>query len=160
MKRTMTVALMLVVLLPIRPSFAEAPVYEARELFQQATFVYLARVESVDTEWLPPWRKVATATVLEVWKGKKVESVKFRASPSWECDTSQAEEGEVVVLMLEPDTDEYLQIVNSGQGRFPVSKGQVGLIGWEIDGGKDAETRNQRVVMSLQELRRLVSRPS
>src|SRR5262245_13024850 len=44
---------------------------------------------------------VATARVLETWKGERVGEVSYRASPTWPCDLSHAEKRERVVLFLE-----------------------------------------------------------
>src|SRR5437660_1531579 len=48
---------------------------------------------------MPPL-KVATARVIETWKGQPGREVRYVASPSWVCDTSHAEVGEQVVFFL------------------------------------------------------------
>jgi hypothetical protein len=45
--------------------------------------------------------KVATARVVETWKGKADKDVRFVASPTWVCDISSAKEGEKRVLFLQ-----------------------------------------------------------
>jgi hypothetical protein len=65
--------------------------------------------------------KVATAQVIETWKGKPVGEVHYVASPSWICDTSHAEEGERVVLFLVRREDSpFLAIAHAGRGRMPL----------------------------------------
>jgi hypothetical protein len=66
-------------------------------------------------------RRVATARVLETWKGTAGEKVQFRASKSWTCDVSTAVIGETVVLFLVDDPkDSVMAIAYSGIGRLPV----------------------------------------
>src|SRR5436305_14997580 len=47
-----------------------------------------------------PALRVATAQVIETWKGTPARELRFVASPCWVCDTSSAEKGERVVLFL------------------------------------------------------------
>jgi hypothetical protein len=66
-------------------------------------------------------RRVATARVLDVWKGTAGEKVQFRASKSWTCDVSTAIAGETVILFLVDDPkDSVMAIAYSGIGRLPV----------------------------------------
>jgi hypothetical protein len=68
-----------------------------------------------------PRLKVATAQVIETWKGKPEREVRYVASPSWVCDTSYAEVGERVVLFLVRRTDStFLAIAHAGRGRMPL----------------------------------------
>jgi hypothetical protein len=61
--------------------------------------------------------KVATAPVVETWKGEAVKDVRFVASPTWTCDISSAKEGEKRVLFLQrrPDSP-IMSIVHWGRG--------------------------------------------
>jgi hypothetical protein len=71
-------------------------------------------------EAMPPL-KVATAQVIETWKGSPVREVRYVASPSWACDTSGAEKGERVVLFLIRRKDSvFMSIVHAGRGRMPL----------------------------------------
>jgi hypothetical protein len=65
--------------------------------------------------------KIATARVLEVWKGNAVREVRYLASPSWICDISDAKVGERVVLFLvKPKDLPFRVIAHSGRGRMPL----------------------------------------
>lgn len=100
-------------------SFSEAPVLTATELFQSSELVCIARIERVETSGNPK-EKYGIGKVMDVWKGEKTKMVRFRAFPTWRCDTSQANEGETVLLFLEHFKNSPLEIVNSGQGRWPL----------------------------------------
>lgn len=66
-------------------------------------------------------RRIATARVLEIWKGTAGEKVQFRASKSWTCDVSTAVVGETVILFLVDDPkDSMMAIAYSGIGRLPI----------------------------------------
>jgi hypothetical protein len=66
-------------------------------------------------------RRVATARVLDIWKGTAGEKVQFRASKSWTCDVSTAVVGETVILFLVDDPkDSVMAIAYSGIGRLPI----------------------------------------
>jgi hypothetical protein len=78
-----------------------------------------ANLERVDPGM--PALKVATARVIETWKGAPVREVRYVASPSWVCDKSGAEKGERVVLFLERRKDAaFLTITHAGRGRMPL----------------------------------------
>jgi hypothetical protein len=65
--------------------------------------------------------KVATARVLEVWKGSPGPEVRYMASRSWVCDTATARVGERVVLFLSRLKGlPFLVIEHSGRGRMPL----------------------------------------
>jgi hypothetical protein len=67
---------------------------------------------------MPPL-KIATAEVLETWKGKPLREVRFVASPTWMCDTSHAEVGERLVVFLGKETDSHIWwITHAGRGRM------------------------------------------
>jgi len=64
--------------------------------------------------------RVATAEVIETWKGAPAREVSFRASPTWTCDVADAETGEQVVLFLtRREGAPSLTIGHSGRGRMP-----------------------------------------
>ena len=68
-----------------------------------------------------PALRVATAQVIETWKGTPASELRFVASPSWVCDTSCAEKGERVVLFLERRKDSaIMSIAHAGRGRMPL----------------------------------------
>jgi hypothetical protein len=98
--------------------FAEAPVLTAKELFKSSDLVCLATVEKVETIG---GKKFGVARVTEVWKGKKTKEVRFRAFPEWICDTSDAKQGESVLLFLKLEKPDIYGIVNSGQGKWSIS---------------------------------------
>jgi hypothetical protein len=78
-----------------------------------------ANLERVDPGM--PALKVATARVIETWKGAPVREVRYVASPSWVCDTSDAKKGERVVLFLARRKDSrFLSITHAGRGRMPL----------------------------------------
>jgi len=107
------------------------PTLEA--LTKNAKIIVVAQVEEVATEQPEDttntsgireitWeRRVATARVLDVWRGTAGEKVQFRASKSWTCDVSTAVVGETVILFLVDDPkDSVMAIAYSGIGRLPV----------------------------------------
>ncbi len=59
-----------------------------------------------------------------------MKTVKFRAYSTWQCDSSDAKKGETVLLFLNETDSKVYEIVNSGQGRWPLqSTGK----NWTID---------------------------
>lgn len=113
------------------PSQAQADVREVTlgNLATRSDLIVVARVVAVQDapkegqeagSDLGPLR-VARAQVIENWKGATVREVQFVASPTWMCDTSSAEVGELVVLFLEKTKgSEYLSIAHAGRGRMPL----------------------------------------
>lgn len=110
------------------------------ELTKKAKLVVVARVEDIMTEpraeggnstgvgALYGEKRVATARVLEVWKGATAgEMVQFRASKSWTCDVSTAMMGETVLLFLTDDTKDstVMAIAFNGIGRLPVERNSI-----------------------------------
>jgi hypothetical protein len=67
---------------------------------------------------------IATARVIDVWKGQSAKSVQFRASRSWTCDVSNAIPGETVVLFLADTQTVVPAIAYSGIGRLPVNNAE------------------------------------
>jgi hypothetical protein len=82
--------------------------------------------------------KVATARIVEVWKGKAGPEVRYIASPTWTCDISEAKVGEPVVLFLSKSKSvPFMLIAHSGRGRMPIRdvKGKRQATIWVIDIG-------------------------
>ncbi|HEV2762310.1 MAG TPA: hypothetical protein VGV38_04880 [Pyrinomonadaceae bacterium] len=116
-----------------RPAQGRAVMPSLEALAKSAKVIVVAQVEKVvdetpeggagasgvrDLYWE---RRVASARVLEVWKGTADERVRFRASRTWSCDVSTAVKGETVVLFLVDDPkDTLMAIAYSGIGRLPV----------------------------------------
>jgi len=101
-------------------ALAIAPIATLTGLAVSADVIVVAKVERVSAD--AGEERIAEAQVLEVWKGNPDPVVTFRASRSWECDVSDAKEGETVVLFLveKPGTT-VMSIAYWGQGRLPVS---------------------------------------
>jgi len=88
-------------------------------LTRNASLIVVAQVENVNEK---DGVKVATARVIDVWKGRSPGIVQFRASRSWTCDASTAIPGETVVLFLAGDTQtDVMAIAYSGIGRLQVN---------------------------------------
>jgi hypothetical protein len=83
--------------------------------------IVVAKVDLVRTGGLLDKKRIASATVLEVWKGKKTGVLEFRAYPLRSNDFSDALAGETAILFLKKagKKDPY-QIAGSGRGRMPV----------------------------------------
>jgi hypothetical protein len=107
------------------------PTLEA--LAKDARIIVVAYIEEVITEQpenrtnasrireIKEEKRVATARVLEIWKGTAGEKIQFRASRSWTCDVSTAIVGETVILFLVDDPkDSVMAIAYSGIGRLPI----------------------------------------
>lgn len=108
------------------------PVTPTLEMLTRAsTVIVVAQVEEVKQQ---PDMRVATARVLEVWKGTPPEKVHFRASKSWVCDSSHAVVGETIVLFLVGDPGTVMSIAYSGMGRLTFTDAEgnqtVGLPGY------------------------------
>jgi len=88
-------------------------------LTRTASLIVVAQVENVTEK---DGVKVATARVIDVWKGRSEGTVQFRASRSWTCDASTAIPGETVVLFLAGDAQtDVMAIAYSGIGRLRVN---------------------------------------
>ena len=91
-------------------------------LTRTANLIVVAQVENVTKKGDV---RIATARVIDVWKGRSAGIVQFRASKSWRCDVSEATPGEVVVLFLAGDAQAVVTaIAYSGIGRLPVNKAE------------------------------------
>ena len=101
-------------------SRAIMPTFEM--LTRSASLIVVAEVENVTVK---DGVSVATARVIDVWKGQAAETVQFRASKSWTCDVSKAIPGETVVLFLAGDAQRVVPaIAYSGIGRLPVNNAE------------------------------------
>ena len=121
-----------------RASFGRPIMPTLQALTRNANLIIVAQVEEVVTEASEntgnasrireiTWeRRMATARVLEVWKGTAGERVQFRASKSWTCDVSTAVVGETVILFLaNGENPTVMSIAYSGIGRLPVENDSV-----------------------------------
>lgn len=112
---------------------AYSAVVSVHRLLNESQLVVLAEVVSVVESGEGAQRQhVATARVLEFWKGRTAaKQLEFIASPGWfACDTSTAHAGETVILFLSQAPGESRpRIAHFGRGRLPVST---------IDGAKVA----------------------
>lgn len=98
-------------------SRALMPTFEM--LTTTASLIVVAQVENVTQKGDV---SIATARVIDVWKGQSAGNVQFRASKSWTCDVSKAIPGETVVLFLAADAQTVVTaIAYSGIGRLPVN---------------------------------------
>jgi hypothetical protein len=101
----------------VTPGRALMPTFEM--LTRTASLIVVAQVENVTEKGDV---SIATARVIDVWKGRSAEIVQFRASKSWTCDVSKAIPGETVVLFLTDDAQTGITaIAYSGIGRLPVN---------------------------------------
>jgi hypothetical protein len=100
-------------------TLASAPEATLTGLAVTADVIVIAKVERVSAD--ADAGRLAEARVLAVWKGKPDPVVTFRASKSWECNVSDAKEGEMVVLFLvkKPGTT-VMSITYWGQGRVHI----------------------------------------
>jgi hypothetical protein len=98
-------------------------VVSAEKLLAEAQLVVLADVVSVTVvRDSGTMSHLATARVLETWKGPSRTTIRYLGSPTWySCDTSDAGAGERVVLFLSQVKGEaYPRITHFGRGRLPV----------------------------------------
>lgn len=98
---------------------------EIEVLVAGSELIVLADVLAVVESGAGPQRqRVATARVVESWKGSadRAQIIKFIASRGWfMCDTSNARVGERVALFLSQKTGEaHPRIAHFGRGRMPV----------------------------------------
>ena len=135
----MSLHLLVLILILVWPgsSFGDAPMPTLEDLTNDADLIAVAKVESIATEPFQPHndssaivikgdKQVALAEILDVWKGASGKSVRFRASPTWECDISKAFVGETVLLFLnENSNNPYKTIAYNGIGRLPVEDHSV-----------------------------------
>jgi hypothetical protein len=108
-----------ILILMFTPSTAKVAGERFEKLVADSGQIVLARVYAVEKR--AKNRMVAKAEVLEVWKGPTRQEVLFNASPTWTCDTSDAEVGETAVLFLGiGKPGKLVYISHDGRGRMPV----------------------------------------
>jgi len=105
---------------------AVAPI-DLKSLVERSDLIVMAVVTKVEDgsmllarneRDLPPL-KVATARVVEYWKGCHVHEVRFWGSPTRPCDLAGASEGEELILFLERSTNSgVMKISHVGRGRM------------------------------------------
>jgi hypothetical protein len=99
-----------------------------KDLAAESQLIVVARVTKVEdgpAELQPardefPPVKVATALVIETWKGDKVREIRYIASPAQPCDIASADVGERVVLFLEGSKNSLYSIAWVGRGWMPI----------------------------------------
>jgi hypothetical protein len=113
-------------------------------LVAESDLIVVATVESVRKPFLALFgKKRAVARVIEVWKGAPGETVRFRASPGWTCDISDAVVGETVLLFLcRRVGTSTLDIAHHGRGRMPIRtlQGSDHATFWQVMIDKGTET--------------------
>jgi hypothetical protein len=123
------VILSLVLLCPTVQGRAELADVTLKDLAAKSDLIVVARVTKIEsdpherrpTEYRLPALRMATAQVIETWKGDKVREIHYIASPTRiACDMTGAERGEQVVLLLEERRDSIYRIVYFGRGRMPI----------------------------------------
>ena len=104
---------------------------ELKELIGSSDLIVVARVTKIEAG---PERissidghlhhsRIATAEVIETWKGVAVREVRYNAFPSWQCNMSWAYKGERVLLLLEKSSGlSVMSIAWSGRGRMPIQE--------------------------------------
>jgi hypothetical protein len=111
-----------------QPGMADVKKIALKEFVAGSELIVLATVTKIEDgppelqpkePYLPPI-KVATAQILETWKGTPVREVRFIASPTWQCDMSHAEKGEKVVLFLTGEKGSPIMTTHWGRGRMPI----------------------------------------
>ena len=101
---------LLTLAIALSPSSLKAKVREItlKDLVDGSDLIVLAAVTKVEDgptnlkigEGALPPIKIATARVLEAWKGYPGHEVRYLGSSTWVCDISDAKVGERVVLFL------------------------------------------------------------
>ena len=98
---------------------------DLKDLVARSDLIVVVTVTKVEAgpDDIKPWDesfppvKVATARVVETWKGKAGEDVHFVASPTQPCDIADAEEGQKLVLFLETrGNSPIMMIAHVGRG--------------------------------------------
>jgi hypothetical protein len=104
---------------------------ELKELVERSDIIVVATVEKIEAagdlikaagDEFPPV-KLATAGVVETWKGPRVKEVCFVASPTVQCDITSAAMGERLVLFLNRSGNApIMTIAHIGRGRMVLEK--------------------------------------
>jgi hypothetical protein len=100
---------------------------ELRELVERSDIIVVASVTAIeatgqviadDDRRFPPL-ELATADVMETWKGPRLKAVRFVASPTVQCDITSAAKGEKLVLFLiRHGNSPIMTITHVGRGRM------------------------------------------
>jgi hypothetical protein len=135
MRYRLAIPSLLAIGLALSPSSVRASVgtITLKELVDGTDLIVLATVTKVEDgpanlklgEDVFPPIKIATARVLEAWKGNTGHEVRYLASSTWICDISDAKVGERVVLFLMRPKDwpkawPFRVIAHAGMGRMPI----------------------------------------
>jgi hypothetical protein len=112
------IVLLFLLCLPIQVG-AEVADITLKRLAARSHLIVVARVTTVEDgpaelqpagdEYLAV--KVATAEVIEIWKGPTTREVRYVASPTRYCDIAGARVGEPVVLLLEKRKDSAIMMI-------------------------------------------------
>ena len=124
-RRRAVVALLLATLLgawlPPSPDPWEVRSISPSDLVALSDYIVVAAVTKVESAGED--LRVATATVVDRWKGDPGPAIRFRASGTWTCDISSAKAGESSILFLTRTAgQEALSIAHSGRGRLPIKE--------------------------------------
>lgn len=106
--------IVLVSLLTSPMAAAEKAAVDLATLVAESDAIVVGEVIAVDG---PDGERVARLRVERTLKGTALDEVKFRASPSWLCDSTTAALGERVLLFLE-GSGKTAHVVASGTGRM------------------------------------------
>ena len=113
------------VLLPRRGAGGACRTIDLKDLVAKSDLIVVVTVTKTEAgpDDIKPWDasfppvKVATARVVETWKGKADKEVRFVASPTRPCDIADAKEGEKLVLFLERrENSPIMMIAHVGRG--------------------------------------------
>jgi hypothetical protein len=126
--RRLAVVGMVVVVAAGSPARAEVKDVALTDLVAQSDVIVVATVTEIvngpdgirPVEDRYPAVKVATARVVETWKGKPVRFIRFIATPTRPCDTASTEKGEQLVLFLENQDEMPMMIAHVGRGVMPL----------------------------------------
>jgi hypothetical protein len=125
--RSLVIATALSLSIPA-PAQAEVREIDLKDLVAHSDLIVVATVTKIDVapddikaveDRYPPV-KVATAGVVETWKGTAVKEVHFVASPTRYCDIAAAKEGENLVLFLERHGNGPMMIAHVGRGGMSI----------------------------------------
>lgn len=127
------------------PARAEVAEIALKDLIAHSDLIVVVTVTKIEPapdiaeHVAAPFRpvKVATARVVETWKGAAVREVRFVASPTWTCDTADAREGEKLVLFLDRHGNAPTTIAHAGRGGMSIR---------DVEGKPHATLSNQVIL--------------
>lgn len=101
-------------------------------LTRSADAIFLVRVDAISTD--SSTSALASAHVLDVWKGALVQTVSYKASPGFACDMSSATIGKSAVIFLKGNSQQgVMSIAYAGRGQMLINdvegKAYVSLTG-------------------------------